>query len=67
MSENKGYLALTRRENEEVVLDLPDGKQVSVVVGMIGKGQVRLLFSGPADVAINRREVRDRIMKERRA
>jgi carbon storage regulator CsrA len=52
-------LVLTRRRNEAVVLTLPSGDPIRVVVTDIVGSQVRLGFDAPANVQIERVQLRD--------
>jgi carbon storage regulator CsrA len=53
-------LCLTRRLDEEVIVEMPDGRIVRVRVGEVRADRVRLLFDAPQDVRIDRREVYER-------
>lgn len=53
-------LAISRRNGEEVVIYLPDGRTLSVFVNNADRGTTKLAFDAPADVKIFRREVVDR-------
>lgn len=50
-------LVLSRRENEEVVLQLPDGGEVVIQVARLRGEIVRLGFEAPRGVRIWRREL----------
>lgn len=54
-------LVLSRKVNEELVITMPDGTQVSVVVVDIRGDKVRVGVHAPRDVAVHRREVHDAI------
>jgi carbon storage regulator CsrA len=49
-------LVITRRPNEEVLI----GDNVRLIVGQIDRNQVRLVFDGPPEVRILRRELVER-------
>ena len=50
-------LVLSRKRDEQVTCVLPDGRELSVTVVDIRGDKVRLGFTAPADVAVNRHEV----------
>jgi carbon storage regulator CsrA len=50
-------LVLTRKVNERVAVDLPDGRRVWVQLLEIDRNKVRLAFVADKDVRINREEV----------
>lgn len=52
-------LVLTRLKGEEVVITLPDGRQIVVTVLTAERDRARLGFTGPLDVQIDRREVHE--------
>lgn len=52
-------LCLTRLGGEWIDITLPDGRLVSVVVIEGDRQRVRLGFVADADIAIDRREVRE--------
>lgn len=49
-------LALGRKDGEEIILDLGDGRQVRVIVSRSQRGKAVLLFDGPDSVTIDRLE-----------
>lgn len=51
-----GALVLTRREGQSIVI----GDKIKVTVTHVRTGQVRLVVSAPAEVAVDREEVRVR-------
>jgi len=56
-------LILTRRVGEKIVI----GEDVTVTVLSVKGNQVRIGIDAPRDVPINREEIYQRILKERRA
>ena len=54
-------LIVTRKRNQNVVITLPDGRQVSVGIAEIRGLQVRLAIKAPDDVPVHRLEVSERI------
>jgi len=52
-------LVLTRTESEAVVLAV-DGRRIRIEVARIARGEVRLAFDAPEDVAIWREEAIER-------
>jgi carbon storage regulator len=56
-------LVVTRRRSEAIIIG--DGIEVRVV--RIGRDEVRLGISAPADVSVHRREVYDEIRRENEA
>lgn len=51
-------LVLTRHAHESIVLELPDGRHITVMVTRIeSRGQVRLAIDAPDDVSIVRSEL----------
>lgn len=55
-------LVLTRRPNEEVVIE---HGRIVVRVLEIGGGQVKLGVTAPPEVAVHRREIQDRVDREK--
>lgn len=51
-------LLLQRKEDESLVMTLPDGREVVVTVVRVEAGKVRLGISAPRDVRVDRLEVR---------
>jgi carbon storage regulator CsrA len=51
---------LTRHPGEQIILTLPDGRQVEILV-IDSHGKVRLGINAPRDVRINRKEIEERI------
>lgn len=60
-------LVLSRRLDEEIVIEIPGCEPVVVAVVRLGGGSVRLGVSAPVEVGIHRGEVFDRILEERKA
>lgn len=55
-------LVLARKLYEKIIVTLPDGRLMEIVIVEIVHGyKVRLGFSAPDDVMVNREEVHDRI------
>ena len=52
-----GKLILSRKELEEVVIFLPDGRQVIVSLADIERGKARIAFTADSDIKIMRREL----------
>lgn len=50
-------LVLTRREGEQVFIDMPDGTRVIVFVVAWDRGKIRLGFDGPQEVKFLRSEL----------
>jgi sRNA-binding carbon storage regulator CsrA len=50
-------LCITRRVGQSVVLQLPDGREMTVYLSEIRTGDARLHFMGPKDVKIYRDEL----------
>lgn len=60
-------LVLSRRRDEEIVIQLPDGTEIVLtVVDMWGRN-VRLGFEAPREIRVYRREVIEAIRAEERA
>lgn len=59
-------LALTRREGEEIVIVLPDGREMIICVRSVDRmsRKALLLFDAPQDVKIHRREVHDAMKRD---
>lgn len=49
-------LVLTRKLNEQIIIEFEDGTSLEVTVNRIDKSSVRLHFNAPASVKINRSE-----------
>lgn len=60
---SQGWLALTRKFNESVMI----GNDIEVKVVSISGDKVRLAFRAPFSVDVHRREVFDAIRREDRA
>ena len=61
-------LVLTRAAEEEVIIRTPGGEVITIkVLGFINNREVRLGFTAPQNVAINRREVDDDKIKRQAA
>ena len=58
-------LILSRKVNEVVVIELPNGESMRVAVCLIRDDRVRLGFTAPLSISINRQEVLDRIAERR--
>jgi carbon storage regulator len=58
-------LVLSRKENESVVLTLPNGEEILLTVVAIDHGKVRIGFKAPRDVKIFRTELLDRAQAEK--
>lgn len=58
-------LILSRTVDEEVWIEMPDGRVIRVMVVALRAGKVRIGFDAPDDVAVDRREVAE--AKQRRA
>jgi len=56
-------LILTRRPGETLIIELPTGEQIQVTVLSIKGNQVRICTDAPADMAIVREELLERILK----
>ena len=56
-------LILTRRVGEKIVI----GEDVTVTVLSVKGNQVRIGIDAPRDVAVNREEIYQRILKEQKA
>lgn len=59
-------LVLSRFKSDEVVIEVGDVQIVVMVVEARSDGKVRLGFTAPPEVVINRREVFDAIQRERK-
>ncbi len=60
-------LVITRREGEEVVIRDRDGGQIGIVRVVSIKGdRIRLAFDFPVEIEVNRRELNDRKLMERK-
>lgn len=57
-------LILGRKENESVVLRLPDGETVIITLTQLGGSQIRLGIEAPSEVGIYRKELFERINSE---
>lgn len=57
-------LVLKRREGESILIKHPDGTEVLIEVASVGDKRVRLVFTAPDYVTIDRDEV-DKIRKQR--
>ena len=60
-------LVITRREGEEVVIGNPAAPLGVVRIATIKGDRVRIAFEFPREVAVHRREVAERIARERAA
>jgi len=49
-------LVLTRKLNEQIIIEFEDGTSLEVTVNRIDKSSVRLHFNAPSSVKINRSE-----------
>lgn len=57
-------LVLTRgKRKPDVVIALPDGREIVVTYLSYSKAQVHLGFTAPADVLIHRREIQEKIQR----
>ena len=55
-----GFLVLSRRPGERVIVRLPDGREIRIAVVEYRRDrQVRLALDAPDDVVIYREELRD--------
>ena len=59
-------LVLSRKADEEIIIELPGVEPVVVTVVRIAGGTVRLGVSAPQEVGIHRGEVFERILEERK-
>lgn len=50
-------LILSRSEGEEIVIGPPSAPLGLIRIGRYHRGQIRLHFDFPADIAVNRREI----------
>ena len=57
-------LHITRRINEDVVIELPDGQLIEILVSKMGGTQICLSIKTDDDIKVYRGEVYDRIQKE---
>lgn len=57
-------LVLSRRIDEEIVIETPQGPIYVMVISVDIKGKVRLGVSAPREVPVHRREVLERIQRE---
>lgn len=57
-------LVLSRRIDEEIVIETPQGQIYVMVISVDIKGKVRLGVSAPREVPVHRREVLERIQRE---
>lgn len=57
-------LVITRREQEEIVLKLPDGREMKIVVIQLRNHNVRIGFLGPKDIEIQRYDEEQKTAKE---
>lgn len=61
---SKGFLGLTFRENESVIIIL-NGVEVEVIMGKkVGSSQRRLLFRAPKEVRIIRSNAKNKSIRE---
>jgi len=56
-------LILTRRPGETLIIETPDGERITVTVLDVKGSQVRIGTDAPADMAIVRVELLDRVLK----
>lgn len=47
-------LVLTRRDEEGISLDMPDGRRVRLFVEIAGAGKAKLCIDAPSDVRVGR-------------
>ena len=47
-------LVISRKENQRIFIELPNGERMSVIVSRISNGQVVLAFDAPRTVRIER-------------
>jgi sRNA-binding carbon storage regulator CsrA len=57
-------LVITRREGEEVTLNLPNGEEVKVVIVSLSNRNTRVGFIGPRSVGIQRYDEEQKMAKE---
>lgn len=50
-------LVLSRKEQEEILLQLEDGRQIWIVVTEIDKGRCRIGVTAPKDIKVLRSEL----------
>lgn len=52
-------LCLSRRDGEQIIITIPDGRTVTITVHGKHRGKTHLHFAAERDIAIDRKEVRD--------
>ena len=57
-------LILTRRPGETLIIETPESEQITVTVPGVSGNQVRIGTYAPADIAIVREELLDRLPAE---
>lgn len=60
MSDN-GYLVLSRRTGESIMID----DDIEILVNYINGGQVKIAIKAPKEKAVHRREIWERIQREK--
>ncbi len=60
-------LVLERREGQDILVKLPDGRELVIGVVSIKGGAVRIAVRAPADLKVDRAEVAQRRRAERGA
>jgi sRNA-binding carbon storage regulator CsrA len=59
-------LVLTRLRGQSVVVNLPDGRLVTLKLSRIGESRAELVIDAPDDVVVHRAEVQQSIEREGR-
>lgn len=59
-------LILTRRMNETIVIEDGSGNLVEVTLLSVKGNQVRIGVNAPKDIQVNRKEIYERILKEKK-
>jgi carbon storage regulator len=54
-------LVITRKLNERIMIETPDGREMEIVIVQIKGKQTRIGIKADTDVKINRREVYEKI------
>lgn len=68
MARETGFLVLSREIDQDIVIIAPDGAELVIrnIAVRLG-GKVRIGVRAPREYAVHRREIADRIERQRRA
>ena len=58
-------LLLTRRRDESIIIELPDGRTISVMAAKCFGDRVQLGIDAPRDIPVHRLEIYEAIQREK--